>query len=809
MASQVPCRIVTGSLDESDSDSLAIRVALEMAAAQQHGKILRAEDLFAQHPELAQDCHAAVRIIYEEICLRKELGEDVISSEFIGRFPQWREELSVLLDCDRGLAASPFGLNFPEVGESLGAFKIVAELGTGALGRVYLAVQPTLADRPLVLKVTPRDGQEHLSLARLQHTHIVPLYDVQDFLAQDLRVLCMPYLGGAALSSIFKALKSIPAPQRTGRDLIRALDEAQVQVAAPLPAGGSARAALARHSYTDAVCWIVACLAEALDHAHKRDLLHLDVKPSNVLVAADGQPLLLDFHLARQPLLAGEATPCWMGGTPGYMSPEQVAALAALRWRKPPTTTVDGRSDIYSLGLVMREALTGEARGEPGAAALRRANQQISDGLARIVAKCVAHDPGSRYSSAGELAADLRRHLADLPLHGVPNRSIVERLRKWHRRRPHTVGLIAMLLAVGATLFAAGAVAVTSLRQRSLQARLEEEWSREHSRSRRAQAAHDLHQVVERLRYVVDPSVLSPAEMRALDTASSSVWEARGLLTQAKDAALEEHVEQQIRADLRDLAILSADFHVSSASSAEVDKAWKQVREQLEEAEALLGSDPVLQLERRLRAEPSARIGAGRTETAAPPDLLPQSALQCYTLGRFYMRSGEMRRAAAALEQAIRLQPNSFWPQFYFGVCSSRLGRHADAVTAFSACIALEPASAPCYYNRALAFEKLGLLARVMDDYGSALRCDPRLAVAYLNRGVLHYRSHRYDEAIGDLRDALERGADPATVHYNMALVELDRHDVQSAKRDLRAALAASPAHSGALALRAKLEWTR
>jgi serine/threonine protein kinase len=311
--------------------------------------------------------------------------------------------------------------HFPAVGETVGEFRLLAALGRGVRGAVFLADQPSLANRPVVLKVTPRDGREHLSLAQLRHPHIVPLYFVQDLSGRDLRLLCMPYLGGASLGHLLTELGRIPIDRQHGRDLLAALDRAQAEAPFPVPGQGPARPFLARASYLRAVCWIGACLADALDFAHRRGLVHLDLKPTNILLAADGTPLLLDFHLAQPPIRQNECGQRWMGGTPHYMSPEQRVAMIEIHEGRAVTVAVDGRSDIYALGLVLYQMLGGAISSGPYPIfriAFRRP-PRVPVGMADIVARCLAMNPEHRYPDAALLAEDLRRHLADLPLRGA------------------------------------------------------------------------------------------------------------------------------------------------------------------------------------------------------------------------------------------------------------------------------------------------------------------------------------------------------------------------------------------------------
>jgi serine/threonine protein kinase/Flp pilus assembly protein TadD len=774
---------------------LADRVAGRMAADWRRGDCRPAESYLECHPELLAYPEQAVRLVYEEVCLRQERGEDVAGEELAHRFPDWAEQLAVLLDCHRLVQARLAIPSFPVVGESLGDFRLVAELGVGAHGRVYLATQPALADRPVVLKVTPRRAREHLSLARLQHTHIVPLHAMYDFPERNLRALCMPYLGGATLARLLDRLRDQPAARRSGRSLVEALDAAGAEAPVRLPGRGGYRTAFAAAPYVEAVCRIGACLADGLHYAHERGLVHLDLKPSNVLLTAEAQPLLLDFHLALHPLCAGQPAPDWFGGTPGVMAPEQEAGYAASRQGAPVPADVDGRADIYALGRLLYLALAGGAGVADHRPSLHQVNPQVSVGLSDVVHRCLAPRAEDRYSDAAALAADLRRHLAHLPLRGVANRSLRERWHKWRRRRPDAVlwGSLVLALVAGAAALTTGTLqrygdaraalaegreqmqrgaygeaVITFQRARDRAAGLPRsgglvrEIEMESRRSRRAAGAVNLHVVVEHLRFLAGADSHAADELESLEPACREAWAARGLF--------DDDADEAVRRDLFDLGVLGADL--------------------------------MRQLGRRAEAE-EMRGGAEVLPVAQP------SAWQHVVEGRALLRAGELDRAAEELTIAAEMRPDDFWAHFYGGVCAYRRRQYADAVQAFGVATALAPASAECYCNRALAYaaqEKTDLALR---DYDRALALAPRLGVAALNRGVLHYQAGRLPEARADLERALRDGASPAAALYNLALVHLAQQDPGGARAHLNEALNHDPAHAEARSLLEHLQRQR
>jgi serine/threonine protein kinase/tetratricopeptide (TPR) repeat protein len=787
----------------------------EMVAAWRRGEPLAAEAFLERHPGLGTE--SALRLIHEEVCLRQEAGLAVVTAEVVDRFPRWRAQLELLLDCQHLLQPAPRPHAPPAVGEVLGEFRLVAELGRGASGPVFLASQDSLAARPVVLKMITCAEEEHLTLAQLQHMNIVPLYSEEVISARRQRLLCMPYLGGATLARLLDLLRDTAPPDRTGKQLIEALDRIQAEVPVGFSHQGPYRGTLARSGYVQAIAWVGACLADGLQYAHDRGLVHMDIKPSNVLLTGDGQPMLLDFHLARGAIDPAAPPPSGLGGTRGYASPEQRAAMAAIRDGGPIHIAVDGRSDIYSLGVLLYEALGGlkPGRGRSGAhAPLRRLNPEVSTGLSDIIHKCLNADPRGRYAHASALASDLRRHLNHLPLAGVPNRSWIERWRKWRQRRPSALARQVVLVLSACGVIAATALLVGAYRQRlhdlndalersrrcragrqfaEAEATLDralalagptlafEDWRRlcraELRVILRDRKAAELHQLADMVRYQYGLAPRPSEASRSLLDRGRAIWEARTLLLAPIPGRSEPDLERMIRTDLLDIIAVWADLRVRLAPAAEAAAARGEALARLDEAAAVLGPGPALErLRRALCGELGRTTASAATATSLPE---PKTAWEHCDLGCAYLREGEDALAARQFDQAVDLEPRSFWPNFYQGICSYRLRRFEEALTAFRVCIALAPDPAECYFNRALTYEALGRDHQAVLDYNRALRSDGRLTGAALNRGILHYKAGCYPEAAADFDRALATTSGRelrGLIQYNRALVELARN---------------------------------
>jgi eukaryotic-like serine/threonine-protein kinase len=467
------------------SDGPGARLALlraDMGLRWETGDRVGAQWYLDRYSDLGED--TIVALIYEDYCLREEDDERPVVAEYLARYPAVSGSLKRVLQihdlvgsgtpvtvspnslCD---PAASGGVAFPETGQTIGGFFLVEELGRGAFARVFLARERQLADRPVALKVSRRGSREPQTLARLQHTHIVPVYSHQADAATGLHLLCMPYFGRVTLARVLAdpEVQSATSGQAIGCALDR-LEPGGV----PSSPHSTGREALEKRTYPQAIAWWGARLAEALYHAHNRGVLHRDLKPSNVLVTADGMPMLLDFNLAREPVFEDESPggEPKLGGTIDYMPREQLRALA-----EGSSAEVDCRADIYSLGVVLFEALTGKRpfasprRGGSMLDMLNRAadlrlrelprlrdrHPEIPAALETVIRRCLEPEPADRYQRASQLAADLQAVADDLPLPHT-REAWLGRAAAWVRRRRRRIAATATVMLALSAVVAGG-----------------------------------------------------------------------------------------------------------------------------------------------------------------------------------------------------------------------------------------------------------------------------------------------------------------------------------------------------------------
>jgi len=487
-----------GMIDPVDTlGLLAALVKADLRLRYDQGQTPTAGGYLQQFPELRGSESRVLSLVYEEFCLREERGGAPDVDSFCDQYPELESSLASQLRYHR-LLSQAAGVNpslprFPEPGENFEEFHLLSDLGKGGTSRVFLAEDRSLGGKQVALKVTLDRGQEPKVQGALDHPHIVPVNAVIYSNKGRLCGLSMPFRPGLPLDEIIKRLKPAERPRQALAFWQVLNDEAAGGSGPPVqyrrrtidrggrlgPRGDGWEGFPVGGTYAQGAAWIVMIVARALHYAHGMRTFHRDVKPANVLLTLQNGPQLLDFNLAESPHSADRARAALHGGTPPYMAPEQIEAfLNPELWGK-----VAAQADIYSLGLVLRELLTGQMpelpnkRLSPSRELLdlldrrpfldvdvRRFNPSIPHSLAAIVAKCLALLLEDRYSSAESLARDLERFLKHQPLIDATNPSRRERMSNWvMRQRRVLTGAACIMLAV---VLASGVVASGVVRSR-------------------------------------------------------------------------------------------------------------------------------------------------------------------------------------------------------------------------------------------------------------------------------------------------------------------------------------------------------
>lgn len=742
-------------------------------------------------------------IAFEEYRCRHACGDPVDRSDYSkrlgidsSRWPTW--------DKPERESAAP---EFPRDGETFLNFEILGVLGSGAVGRVYLAKQKDLAERLVVIKVTTCRTTEPDNLAQLQHTNIVPIYSVHQ--TDDFQVICMPFLGIITLRDVIRSLEGGSTADRS-TDLISTVARNRLETVVQNVdtrrindlgrrrdldlATDFSNQDLEQQNYCNLAAWLIARVAEGLAHAHDNGILHGDIKPENILLQRHAEPLLLDFHLARQSADKNEGPD---GGTIPYMAPEHLASLIS-------SAQVDQRSDLYSAGVLLFELLTGETpvpvhNRLDDVYLITRLEQirnfqvdddsrlrEIPTDLTSILKKCLAADPDDRYQHARELAVDLNRHLQDLPLIYAPNRSIVERGAKWLRRNRWATSISTIISLLVITVVSVGLVG----------------WSY-YSHSYRLEKISQSREFVQRLRTVnlglssidhrdsrIDRDIKLARELLTEFNADSLDAENRNervrilpsdILRQEKVALSRTHywlAENLIRKVLsqgeQDPQVLEAALNHNRIARQLVDGNHLGLAIQRAEIQKLLGQE----------TEPP-NVTLVDIERADGSDLI-ELAHAVHTLGQTNL-------AHRALDEYLEQEPANYAAWLLKGNLFASQQRLQDAEACYTVCIGLDHLSSLGYFYRGMTRMNRGEYQMAEDDFRQADLLNPDETPTLLNHALCQISLGKLADADRLLSRALEDPAVPSRVYFIRSQVRNQLGQGELAEQDYRRALELRP----------------
>jgi len=631
-------------------------------------------------------------------------------------------------------------------GKTLGKYRLIERLGRGGMAEVYRAYQPRL-ERDVAVKVmlgylaedekfVGRFEREAKAVAALHHPHIVQIYDsdVED----DVYYMVMEYIDGETLKARLKRLNA------EGKRM-------------PL----------------DEVARIFRALCDALDYAHAQGCIHRDIKPANVMF--DGERLVLtDFGIAS--IVGGTRYTASgaMVGTPAYMSPEQGQGDLG-----------DVRSDVYSLGVILYEMVTGRLPYDadtPLAIVLKHLSEplpppsQVCAGVLpaveKVILKALAKSPDDRYQSAGALAealeAAVKKVEAPAEMPSAPLASAVEAAAPPSERTPWAlVGVVGLIVVglIGAALFVLPklgrgtkpavlptsvvaatptVLAIASPSPAALSTPLAEAVAHYDAgvaaffqEGNYEQALQELSQAIE-----AAPTFAEAYHLRGV------VYRADGRLAEA-EADLNQAIA--LKPDLAEAYYDRGYLYLHSLERPEDARRdlTTAIELQPDHAQAYLARAQVydwyLDDEDRALADLERAI-----------ELAPELAEAWHMRGELYFWREEYDSALPDLTRAVELDPENASAWETLGLSHYWLGEYKEAVTCYDKAIQLEPTGLGRYYHRAFAYFEMGDPDAALEDLNKILLLEPEHSGAHYGRGRVYVAAGRYEEAIADFTEVMK-----------------------------------------------------
>jgi eukaryotic-like serine/threonine-protein kinase len=692
------------------------------------------------------------------------------------------------------------------IGRTISHYHIKERLGGGGMGVVYKA-QDTRLNRLVALKFLPpeltRDADarerfvhEARAASALDHPNICAVHDI-DETPEGESFICMAYCEGETLKRKMQGGR-LPLADAIG--------------------------------YAEQVC-------EGLARAHERGIVHRDIKPANLMVTHDGVVKIVDFGLAK---LAGNVSLTRTGtmvGTAAYVSPEQARG-----------TAVDHRADLWSVGVVLFEMVTGRlpfhaehvqslllaVLHDPEPSVMHvRGDTPVE--LARIIHRCLRKNPGERYQTARELASDLRRVRLALEA-GVDTTTggVIATGGRW-RRREQAAWLALAAVAIGAVAVA-GAV------------RLGVVWRLPH----RSPLPAEKHVVVlPFLNVGGDPGGQAfcdglvetlTSKLTQLAQTQQALWvvpasEVRSRKVDSAEAARRhfganlvvtgsaQRSEDNVRvtlnlvdsASLRQISSAVIDdlrTHLSGLQDGALGELAAMLgatvdapaRTRLAEGASAVPGAYELYLEGRgalQRFEKTENLEAAIASFSAAVAKDPTYAAAFAGLAEAYFRAWKARKdpqwvakAEAACARALALDGQLAAGHATFGMIRNGTGRYEDAVTELDRAIALEPGNADAYRELARAYGSLSRFADAEATYRKAIALDPKLWVSYNMLGVFYWEQGRFQEALSQFQRVVQLAPDNHWGYNNLGGLYLYLGEIEKARSAFARSIALEPNHA-------------